>query len=162
MARRRNYKRDQKGRFARVSGAAKRATRPSGKSAPSGRRALAASAAYVISADAVANASRASRADSRVGPSSKAVIALHGAKLATTGTRQGIKYAKRRTKSKKRQEQLKKADGIVEVIDRAVNIALLGAVVGAVGGTKVGQKASRPFQQRQNRLMQQQKRALGR
>lgn len=142
MARRRNYKRDRRGRFARTSGGGSPSkVTASGRSDPKPRRdsSLRDHAAAAALNAAVGNKTRAG---------------LHGAKLGTTAARRSLKRARARTTSPKALKRIKAGEDIVTQADRAINIALLTAYIGAAGGTRIATKGA---QNTLNKLQQRQR-----
>lgn len=120
----RRYKRDRRGRFARTGGVSS------------------ASAANAVAAGA------------NLAVGNRTTAALHGAKLGASGARRVTRRVRSRSRNPKTIARVNKVDTVVDQVERAVNIVLLGAYVNNLGGTKVGKQATRGAARKLSKLQQ--------
>lgn len=135
MAKRSKWKRDQKGRFARTGSGGRTAAQ-----------------------DKIRGNARLAAGNLAVGR--KGTAALHGAKIGTISARRALNKKRRTTKSMYVAKKAMQADDVVQRIDRALNIALLGAYVNNLGGSKVGRLATKGADRKLNELQNAQRRAI--
>jgi hypothetical protein len=135
MAKRRFWKRDRKGQFARTGSGGRTAAQ-----------------------DKISGHARLAAGNLAVGR--KGTAALHGAKIGTISARRTLNKKRRTAKTMRGAKAAVQADSIVVKADRAINILLLGAYVDKLGGSKVGKIATKGADKRLNQLQNAQRRAI--